>query len=171
MIITQDDPRNDDLDLIFARHTEAMHADTPPESIHMMDRGDLARDGIAFFVLRHEGRAVGMGAVKPLIKNGAAPCAGEIKSMHILSEYRGQGFAKALLLHLIDDAQANGWEQLYLETGAQDSFAAARALYLRAGFVECPPFAGYGPDPNSVFMVKRLEPAARLSQEDSRVAP
>ena len=38
----------------------------------------------------------------------------------------------------------------------QPTFVAARALYARAGFVECPPFEGYSDDPNSVFMTKVL---------------
>jgi hypothetical protein len=32
----------------------------------------------------------------------------------------------------------------------------ARALYRRHGFVECPPFGGYAPDRNSVFMSLEL---------------
>jgi putative acetyltransferase len=38
----------------------------------------------------------------------------------------------------------------------QPGFAAARTLYARAGFAECGPFGGYGPDPNSVFMTRTL---------------
>ena len=57
---------------------------------------------------------------------------------------------------LVAQAGARGLARLSLETGAQDSFAAARALYARAGFAECGPFEGYGPDPNSVFMTRML---------------
>jgi len=46
--------------------------------------------------------------------------------------------------------------RLSLETGAQPSFAAARMLYDKAGFVECGPFEGYGPDPMSTFMTRAL---------------
>ncbi len=35
-------------------------------------------------------------------------------------------------------------------------FAPARALYAKAGFVECGPFEGYTLDPNSVYMTKVL---------------
>jgi putative acetyltransferase len=38
-----------------------------------------------------------------------------------------------------------------LETGSQDFFAPARALYTRHGFAPCPPFADYTDDPNSVY--------------------
>ena len=53
-------------------------------------------------------------------------------------------------------ARDRGARAIYLETGAQPSFAAARALYLRAGFALCPPFAQYREDPNSAFMVLDL---------------
>jgi putative acetyltransferase len=42
--------------------------------------------------------------------------------------------------------------RLSLETGSWDYFRPARALYRKHGFVECAPFGGYLPDPNSVFM-------------------
>ena len=39
-----------------------------------------------------------------------------------------------------------------------EAFAPARALYARAGFSTCEPFAGYALDPNSVFMTRDLSP-------------
>jgi putative acetyltransferase len=43
-----------------------------------------------------------------------------------------------------------------LETGSDEHFAAARGLYARAGFVECPPFAAYAPSPASTFLTRDL---------------
>ena len=80
----------------------------------------------------------------------------EIKSMHVLTEARGRGLSKAMLEHLVAAAKADGCARLSLETGVQPTFIAARALYERAGFEECPPFEGYEEDPNSVFMTKML---------------
>ncbi|QYK43617.1 MAG: GNAT family N-acetyltransferase [Paracoccaceae bacterium] len=128
-----------------------MHADTPPESIHMMDRGALTAPGIRFFVLRDVGMPVGMGAFKLLSGSHA-----EIKSMHVLHELRGRGLARKVLDHLIAEARAMGLRRLSLETGAQDSFAPARKLYEIAGFTYCAPFEGYGPDPNSAFMTREI---------------
>lgn len=48
-------------------------------------------------------------------------------------------------------------KRLSLETGAWPYFDAARALYARNGFVECPPFGDYREDPNSVFMTRTLQ--------------
>ncbi len=149
--LAEEHPLTADLALLFERHTADMHADTPPESIHMMDRGQLAVPGIRFFVLRDGGRPVAMGAFKRL---GGAHA--EIKSMHVLAEDRGCGHSRRMLDHLMAAAQAAGIRRLSLETGVQPTFVAARALYARAGFTECPPFEGYRPDPNSVFMTREL---------------
>lgn len=149
--IAEESPLGADLALLMARHTADMHADTPPESIHMMDAGQLATPGIRFFVMRDEGRPVAMGAFKRIDATHA-----EIKSMHVLAEERGRGLSKRMLDHLVAEARADGFARLSLETGVQPTFVAARALYARAGFEECPPFEGYWDDPNSVFMTKRL---------------
>lgn len=151
IIITLEHPVQEELALLHARHTAAMHADTPPESIHMLPADALAAPGILFFVMRSGNRPVGMGALKRL-----SPAHAEIKSMHVLMEERGHGLARMLLGHLLTEAREHGYGRLSLETGAQASFAAARALYLAAGFTLCPPFEGYGPDPNSVFMTTTL---------------
>ena len=149
--ITEEHPLTPDLSLLFERHTADMHADTPPESIHMMDKGALAAPGIRLFVLRDGSKALAMGAYKRIDEDHA-----EIKSMHVLAEARGRGLSKAMLDHLVDEARKDGFARLSLETGIQPTFVAARALYARAGFVECPPFEGYWDDPNSVFMTKVL---------------
>lgn len=149
--IAAESPLGADLGLLLARHKADMHADTPPESIHMMDAGQMALPGVAFFVMRDTGVPVGMGAFKRLTPEHA-----EIKSMHVLREHRGKGLSRRMLTHLLDEARATGFRRLSLEAGAQPAFVAARALYARAGFVECPPFQGYTDDPNSVFMTITL---------------
>lgn len=150
--IEAESPLGADLGLLFDRHTADMHAETPPGSIHMMDRAALEAPGIRFYVLRDTGMPVGMGAFKRLSGPGHA----EIKSMHVLAEHRGRGHSRAILDHLIAEARALGIRRLSLETGVQPGFAAARALYERAGFGYCGPFEGYRPDPNSVFMTREI---------------
>lgn len=147
LTIRQEDPTSADLDLLFQRHQAAMHADTPPESIHMLPRAALAVPSITFFVLRDGDRPLAMGAIKDLGGGHA-----EIKSMHVLSEARGRGLSRLLLGRMVDHAREQGARRLSLETGAQPSFAAARALYASEGFAECPPFGTYRPDPNSTYM-------------------
>jgi putative acetyltransferase len=150
-MIRRESPLGVDLALLMARHTSDMHHDTPPESIHMMDAGQLAVADVAFFVLREAGVPVAMGAIKRIDDAHA-----EIKSMHVLAEARGRGLSKRMLDHLTAEAAQAGFVRLSLETGVQPTFVAARALYARAGFVECPPFEGYHEDPNSVFMTRLI---------------
>jgi putative acetyltransferase len=149
--ITEESPLGADLRLLFERHTADMHADTPPESIHMMDASELAIPEVRFFVMRDVGMPVGMGAFKRIDAAHA-----EIKSMHVLAERRGRGLSRQMLEHLLDEAKVTGYRRLSLETGVQTTFIAARALYAKAGFTECPPFEGYWDDPNSVFMTRVL---------------
>jgi putative acetyltransferase len=151
LAIAPESPLAEDLLLLFERHTADMHADTPPESIHMMPREALAIPEIDFLVVRLDGKPVAMGAMKRLSGTEA-----ELKSMHVLSEHRGQGLSRLLLNHLVEHARATGIKQLWLETGIQPTFVSARALYARFGFAECPPFGDYKPDPNSVFMTLAL---------------
>lgn len=149
--IAREHPVQADLALLHARHTADMHAETPPESIHMLPADALAASGIDFFVMRKAGEAVGMGAFKRLDATHA-----ELKSMHVLAEHRGGGLAVQLLDRLIAEARAAGVQRLSLETGVERIFAPARAFYARAGFAECPPFGEYRLDPNSVFMTRAI---------------
>jgi putative acetyltransferase len=61
-----------------------------------------------------------------------------------------------MLRHIISFARLRGISRLSLETGSWDYFRPAVALYRKHGFIECPPFADYVPDPNSIFMTLNL---------------
>lgn len=149
--IAADSPMADDLALIFERHTADMHAQTPQDSIHMLPRGDLVAPDIRFYVMRDQGRAIGMAALKFHDADMA-----EVKSMHLLAEARGHGLSARMMDHLLAQARDKGITRLSLETGVEPVFAPARALYRRAGFVETGPFADYDADPNSLFMTRTL---------------
>ena len=149
--IAKESPLGADLALLMQRHTEDMHADTPPESIHMMDASELAIPAVDFFVLRDAGKPLAMGAFKRIDATHA-----EIKSMHVLIEARGRGLSRTMLDHLLAAAKAAGLKRLSLETGVQPGFVAARTLYYKAGFEDCPPFEGYTDDPNSLYMTRSL---------------
>ena len=97
---------------------------------------------------------LGVGAVKQLSRTH-----GEIKSMHTAQAARRRGVGSALLRHILGAARQMSLERLSLETGSWPYFDAARALYTRHGFVECPPFADYVADANSIFMTLDLGPA------------
>ena len=76
--------------------------------------------------------------------------------MRTANAFRGQGLAPKLLKHLIDEARLRGIRRLNLETGTEPFFEPARRLYTAFGFTECPPFATYIEDPNSLFMTRLI---------------
>lgn len=136
---------------LIDRHLTLMRASSPACSVHAMEAADLADAGVQFFAAFDGDTPVAMGALKRI-----DDAHGELKSMHVLEERRGGGLADAILLRLTEAARAAGLARLSLETGSQPPFAPARAFYQRHGFSFCPPFEGYAPDPNSVFMTKDL---------------
>ncbi|NHT16792.1 GNAT family N-acetyltransferase [Cellulomonas sp. IC4_254] len=156
--ISPDDPRSPDVQALLTRHLELMHAQSDPEDVHALDVDALTAPHITFVSARDaaDGTLLGVGALAEI-----APGHGEIKSMHTAEAARRRGVAGALLAHLLGLAVDRGYARVSLETGSDDHFAAARALYARAGFEECPPFASYAPSDASTFMTLALAPAAR----------
>ena len=136
---------------LFEIHLELMRASSPACSVHAMEARDMDQADVRFFAVFTGGEAIAMGALKPISETH-----GELKSMHVRPDWRGRGLADAILTQLLEEARALGMERVSLETGSQEVFAAARAFYGRNGFSTCPPFEGYGPDPNSFFMTKAL---------------
>lgn len=133
-----------------------MFATSPAESVHALDHLALSAPSITFWTARENGHLLGCGALKLLDSPASPGRHGEIKSMRTAATARGRGVATLMLGHILDDARARNLGSVYLETGTEDYFAPARRLYARHGFMECPPFADYVLDPNSVFMVLRL---------------
>jgi putative acetyltransferase len=133
--------------LLEASHAMMMELFTP-ESNHFLSLDALAALDIAFFVARRDGSTVGCGALAT--RDGY----GEIKSMFVDPDARGNGVAAGLMDQLEAEALAQGLKMLRLETGSL--LHAAQALYRRHGFTVCGPFGAYAEHPHSVFMEKRL---------------
>ena len=146
--VSPDDPA---IAPIIARHLEIMYASSPACSVHAMTAEALGGKTVSLFATFDGDRAVAIGALKRLSSGH-----GELKSMHVVQEARGQGLARQMLAHLIEEARRQGCIRVSLETGSQEAFRPARALYGREGFDLCPPFEGYVEDPNSVFMTRTL---------------
>src|SRR5712691_10312120 len=134
------------IDLLHIHLTSA-RAETAPDSAHALDPTGLQSPGICFWTIWDDEKLLGIGALKQLSANH-----GEVKSMHTAQSMRGRGAGSAMLRHIIATARASGMSRLSLETGSWEYLRPARALYRSHGFVECPPFADYVPDPNSIFM-------------------
>ncbi|NYJ01283.1 putative acetyltransferase [Nocardioides thalensis] len=156
MEISVDDPLRLDVRGLLQEHLADMYATSPPESVHALDAHALAVPGVTFWTLREEGALLGCGALKEI-----DPAHAEIKSMRTATAARRRGVAARLLDHLLAEARSRGYERISLETGSEDFFAPARALYASRGFSVCGPFEGYAEDPNSVFMTLELQPQRR----------
>ncbi len=138
------DPRVVDL---LQTHVTTARAETARGSAHALDITGLKSPDIRLWACWDDATLLGVGALKRLAADH-----GEIKSMHTAQSLRGRGAGSAMLRHIIAYAREIGMSRLSLETGSWDYFVPARALYKKFGFVECPPFAHYTHDPNSVFM-------------------
>lgn len=151
MHLRLDDLRGSEIAALLQEHLRDMNATSPRESVHALDLDGLRQPDISFWTVWEGNSLAGCGALRELDTTH-----GEIKSMRTVVAFRRRGVGSQVLQHLIDTAKQRGYRRLSLETGSMDYFAAARAMYRRFGFVECPPFAAYVPDPNSVFMTLSL---------------
>ena len=146
-----DDLQGPQIAALLKEHLEHMAELSPPESVHALDLNALRGTDITFWSVWSERELIGCGALKALTAEH-----GEIKSMRTARQYLRRGVAAAVLQHIISEARGRGYRRLSLETGSQDGFAPARALYARHGFAVCGPFGAYVEDPHSVFMTRTL---------------
>lgn len=151
------------LSAFLAAHHEEISGTAPPESIHALPLDRLLVPHVRLFAALSGGRVVATGALAALGDDHE-----ELKSMRTDPAVRGQGIGRAMLCFLISDAAGRGVSRISLETGSDDFFVPARALYARIGFEECGPFGRYRPDPNSTFMSLAPLSASRVSVLDTR---
>lgn len=149
--ITTDDPRRPDVLALLEEHLVDMYATSPADSVHALDPAALAAPGITFWTARDGDVLLGCVALKQLTGEHA-----ELKSMRTATTARRRGVAGRLLDHVLAESRRRGHTRISLETGTEDYFAAARALYATRGFTPCPPFEGYAEDPHSVFLTLAL---------------
>lgn len=122
----------------------------PAESHHGIDLAALLQPNVRFAVAREaDGTALGCGAIV------LGPDHGEIKRMYVSPVARGRGLGRQLLAFLEQAAHAEGCRCFVLETGYLQTEAIG--LYAACGYAHCGPFGDYAEDPNSVFMVKRVD--------------
>ena len=151
MEIRVDDLSGAQVQALLAEHLRAMHAASPPESVHALDLSGLRRPEVTFWSIWSGPDLAGCGALKQLDDGHA-----EIKSMRTADAFRRRGVAAHMLRHLIEEARRRGYRRLSLETGSMAYFEPARRLYAQFGFAECGPFGAYTEDPNSIFMTREL---------------
>lgn len=132
-------------------HLDDMATVSPAESCHALDLAELKRPTVRLWVAHEDGSLVGTAALA-----GLEPGHEELKSMRTAPLRRGAGVATQLLRHVLGDARARNVTRISLETGSMAFFGPARALYVKHGFVACPPFGDYVEDPYSTFMTLLL---------------
>jgi putative acetyltransferase len=155
LVITVEDPQAADVGAVLARHLAVMHEATPPAHVHALPAERLQDPAVTLFGARHQGVLLAVGAIRRLDDMHA-----ELKSMHTLTEARGQGVGRAMLRHLLQVAVVNGFRRVSLETGTMAAFEPARRMYRSAGFRPCQPFGDYTVNPYSVCMTLVLDSSA-----------
>lgn len=123
----------------------------PPESIHQEDPQTLLAQNIYFIGAYIDNDLLGIGAVKRV---DATPRYGEIKNLFVDPEHRGQGASRVLMSALEQHLVDNKIMLCRLETGPGQPESIG--LYRSLGYLECPAYGDYKPDPLSLFMEKKL---------------
>jgi GNAT superfamily N-acetyltransferase len=148
-IIRSEPPDSDDAVALITALEAQLDPLYPHASRHGLSVQQLLDQAVAFFLLRADDAPAACGGVKLFGTDY-----GEVKRMYVRPQFRGCGFAKAILTHLADYTQALGVPLLRLETGVYQREAIG--LYERMGFSRISPFGEYREDPLSLFFEKRI---------------
>lgn len=136
---------------LVALHQRLAREATAEGFAFALDLSGLRVPGIRFFSAWEGDALLGVGALKRLSADH-----GEVKSMHTAEAARRRGVGAALLRHILHEARAIGLARVSLETGTSAYFAGAVAMYLREGFVDCPPFGDYAASAENRFLTRQL---------------
>lgn len=101
----------------------------------LMDRitEEHARPDGMLLLAEMDGAPVGCG-----MSHRLSDTASEIKRVYVTEAARGTGLGRAICTRLIDQARADGYATLYLDTSK--ALTTARALYTNLGFTERGPY-------------------------------
>lgn len=121
----------------------------PQESRHGYSVEKLIKQGVVFFVTRHDDTVAGCGGVQIFGTEYA-----EVKRMYVRPQFRGLGLAQQMLDRLAQQAHSQGVDTLRLETGIHQHEAIR--LYEKYGFQRRAPFGEYTDDPLSIYYEKKI---------------
>lgn len=138
MRIEVDDVSRPEVVALVEYHLRSMHEISPPDSVFALDLSGLRHPSVTFWTIWEGDDLLGMGGLKELDATH-----GEIKSMRTAPTALRRGAGTRMLDHIMQAAIARRYLRLSLETGSNAPFAPAWAMYERAGFVPCGPFASY----------------------------
>ena len=143
-----DNPEVDDL---LKKHFIELRSVSPAGSTHVLDIDGLKNPSIKFWSLWENEKLMGCGALKFLNENH-----GEFKSIRVADQYRGKGYGKKIISHLIAEAKELKIKKISIETGSGEFFKSARRLFKNFGFEKCEPFSHYKTDVNSCYMTLEI---------------
>jgi len=146
--IRRESPLHPNLAALFAAKMALSRSLYPAESDYSFSPEVLAHPDTLFLVADADGTFVGCGAAVPHAAYG------EIKSMFVNAEVRGQRLGERIMVQLEEHLRNHGKRVSYLETGVV-SHGAIR-LYTRLGYTRRGPYGNYTDDPLCVFMEKTL---------------
>ena len=149
--IVRDDLTHPDVVALIELHLRSAFENSPPGSVFALDLSGLRDPAVALWSAWDGAALLGMGALKQLDAGH-----GELKSMRTAPAHLRRGVAAAMLDHLIAEGRRRGYSRLSLETGNNPPFAPARAMYQRAGFTPCGPFADYSDEAFSRYYTLTL---------------
>ena len=107
MIIKLDDLRGAQIARLLQEHLQAMHAISPRASVHALDIEALRQPGISFWSVWEQDDLMGCGALKEIDATH-----GEVKSMRTAAGHLRKGVARALLMRILEQAQARDYQQI-----------------------------------------------------------
>jgi len=145
---TVDDTRVQDMIAIQKAYT-LEHS--PIGTGYAMEVGKPGVEEIRYFLALVGEEVVGCIGLSPLDET-----AGEIKTMHVLENWRGQGVSGPLLNHLLAEARLAGLSFMKLETGQAKGYDASKRFYSKHGFEPCERFGRYEGDPESYCMSRKI---------------
>lgn len=148
VLIRPESPLHPKLAPLWNAKTALSRSLYPAESDYSYGVEQLAEPHVLFLVAEYENEFVGCGAAVNVGEYG------EIKSMFVYEQMRGQRIGEQILTQLEAHMRRQGLTISRLETGI-DSHGAHR-LYARMGYRQRPPFGDYADDPLCVFMEKQL---------------
>ena len=136
---------------LLKKHFVELRANSPKESVHVLDIAGLKDPSIKFWSLWKNDQLMGCGALKFLSKDH-----GEFKSIRVHDNFRKKGYGIEIIDHLIGEAKKLKIIRLSIETGAGKFFEPARKLFYKCNFEPCEPFAQYKIDKNSIYLTKLI---------------
>lgn len=151
LLIKQDDLTDPRVQDLIALHLQAMHSNSPKDSVYALDLSSLQNPDVTVWTVWKADDVTGMGALHQV-----DDVTGELKSMRTHPDFLRMGVAGRLLEHIIKVAKSRGYKRLCLETGSGEAFDPALQLYRNRGFVSCDAFGDYRQSDFNQFMDLQL---------------